>query len=74
MDTPEKNLDYFLKQFNELADDARDHGLSLVVVIENSDPIARQASVWKVVRGTMATTIGLLHYALMDYYPTRASG
>lgn len=71
MGTPEKDLDYFLTRFAELADDARDHGLSVVIVIENADPIKRESSYSKVVRGTTATAVGLLQMALMDYQPHR---
>ena len=67
----EKDLDYFLAKFNELADDARDHGLSVVIVIENADPISRQSSVSKVFRGTVVTLIGLLQIALMDFQQNR---
>ena len=69
--SPEKDLDHFLARFNEVADDARDHGLSVVILIENSDPILRESSLSKVVRGTAATTVGLLQLALMDFHPRR---
>jgi hypothetical protein len=67
MSSDEKDLDYFLQQFNALADDAQSHGLSLAIVIENSDPIARQSSVSKIFRGSVVTSIGLLQLALMDF-------
>lgn len=66
---PEKDLNHFLARFTELADDARDHGLSVVVLIENSDPISKQSSVSKVFRGTVATSVGLMQLALMDFQP-----
>lgn len=65
----EKDLNYFLARFSDLADDAREHGLSLVILIENADPISRQSSMPKIVRGTVATTVGLLQLALMDFQP-----
>ncbi len=63
----EKDLDYFLSKFGELADDAREHGLSVVVIVENSDPISRESSISKIYRGTIATSVGLLQLALMDF-------
>ncbi len=67
MPDAEKDLDYFIARFTELADDARDHGMSVVVLIENSDPISRQSSMTKVFRGTVVTSVGLLQCALMDF-------
>jgi hypothetical protein len=67
MDDQERDLDFFLNKFNALADEARDHGLSVVVLIENADPISRQSSVSKIVRGTVVTSVGLLQLALMDF-------
>ena len=67
MEAGEKDLDYFLARFNELADDARDHGMSVAILIENADPISRQSSVSKIYRGTVITSIGLLQSALMDF-------
>jgi len=67
MDGQEKDLDFFLAKFNALADDAREHGLSVVVLIENTDPISRQSSVSKIMRGTVVTSVGLLQLALMDF-------
>ncbi len=67
MDDQEKDLDFFIAKFNELADDAREHGLSLVVLIENTDPISRQSSVSKIYRGTVVTSVGLLQIGLMDF-------
>lgn len=69
MPDAEKDLDYFLARFHELADDAHIHGLSVVILLENADPISRQSSMPKVVRGTIATSVGLLQLALMDYQP-----
>ena len=68
MDDQEKDLDFFLVRFNALADEAREHGLSVVVLIENTDPISRQSSVSKIFRGTVITSIGLLQSALMDFH------
>lgn len=70
MDAGEKDLDYFIVKFNELADDARDHGMSVAILIENADPISRQSSVSKIFRGTVITSIGLLQSALMDFHKT----
>lgn len=67
MDDHEKDLDYFLAKFNELADDAQSHGLSVVTLIENSDPISRQSSVWPIYRGTVVNSIGLLQFGLMGF-------
>lgn len=67
MDGQEKDLDFFLTKFNTLADEAREHGLSVVVLLENTDPISRQSSVSKVFRGTVVTSVGLLQIALMDF-------
>ena len=65
--TPEKDLEFFLAKFNELADDAREHGLSVVILIENADPLSKKSSISKVFRGTIATSVGLLQLALMDF-------
>ena len=67
MEAGEKDLDYFIARFNEIADDARDHGMSVAILIENADPISRQSSVSKIFRGTVITSIGLLQSALMDF-------
>ena len=67
MEHQEKDLDFFLARFNALADEAREHGLSVVVLIENTDHISRQSSVSKIFRGTVITSIGLLQSALMDF-------
>ena len=69
MDADEKDLDYFLAKFKEDADEARDYGHHVVILIENVDPISREASVWKIFRGTVTTSIGLLQGALMDFIP-----
>ena len=66
MDADEKNLDYFIARFTELADDAEHHGLSVVVLIENADPISKQSGIWTATRGTRATAIGLIWSALMN--------
>lgn len=63
----EKDLDYFTAWFTELADDERDHGVSVVVLIENSGAISRQSSMTKVFRGTVVSSVGLLQCALMDF-------
>lgn len=71
MDPNEKNLDYFAEKFTELANDARQHGLHIVVLIENQDPIRLESSVWKLYRGSVTTSIGLLQGALFDFQPSR---
>lgn len=68
MEADEKGLDYFITRFTEVADDARDHGMSVVILVENADPISRQSSVSKIFRGTVVTSIGLLVSALMDFH------
>ena len=68
MEDGEKDLDYFIAKFTEIADQARDHGLSVAILIENADPISRQSSVSKIFRGTVITSIGLLQSALMDFH------
>lgn len=68
-DRPPRSLEDFIREFNRLADEAQENGLSVVVLLESADPIARQSTVSKVVRGTIVTTIGLLQLALMDFFP-----
>ena len=67
MEADEKDLNYFIARFNEIADDAREHGMSVAILIENADPISKVSSVSKIFRGTVVTSIGLLQYALMDF-------
>ena len=68
MEAGEKDLDYFISRFNEIADEAHGHGLSVAILIENADPISRVSSVSKIFRGTVITSIGLLQSALMDFH------
>jgi hypothetical protein len=67
MSADEKDLDYFLAKFTADADEARDHGLHVVILIENVDPISRESSVSKIFRGTVTNSIGLLQGALFDF-------
>ncbi len=66
MESNEKDLDYFIDRFNELATDAKEHGLGVVVLLESADPIAGQAGYSRIFRGTQATIFGMLHMALME--------
>jgi hypothetical protein len=66
MEAGEKDWDYLIAKFNELADDARDHGMSVAILIENADPISRQSLVSKIVRGTVITSVGLLQSAFQQ--------
>ena len=67
MSDAEKDLDYFIAKFSADADEARDYGLHVVILIENVDPISRGSSVSKIFRGTVTTSIGLLQGALFDF-------
>ena len=63
----EKDFDFFIKMFKELADDAHEHGLSVAVLLENADPILKEAGYRSIFRGTAATSVGLLHIALNGF-------
>ena len=67
MEHDEKDVDYFLAKFHELADDAYAHGHAVACVIENNNPITFQVGVLKVMKGNPLTLIGLLQHALWDY-------
>ncbi len=69
MDAGEKDLDYFLARFNQIADEAQNHGLSVAILIENSDPISRVSSFTSIYPGTLITSIGLVQKALIDFHP-----
>ena len=64
MSEHEKDLDYFIEKFNILADGAHSYGLSVVILMENADPIAKQSSVTSINRCTYVTEVGLLKVAL----------
>ena len=66
MESNEKDLGYFIDRFEELATDAKQHGLGVVVLLESADPIAGDVGYSRIYRGTMATVFGLLHMALME--------
>ena len=66
MDSHERDLDYFLARFTELADDAKKHGLSVAILIENDDPISQTSGFFPIYRGSPITMFGLVHRARMD--------
>ena len=66
MDSHERDLDYFLARFNELADDAKNHGLSVAILIENADPISQTSGFFSICRGSHITLLGLVHRARIE--------
>ena len=66
MDSHERDLDYFLARFTELADDAKKHGLSVAILIENDDPISQTSGFFSIYRGSPITILGLVHRAQIE--------
>ena len=58
-----------MAKFDELADDAKEHGLSLVILVENADPISQESGFWTTHRGTQITAVGLVRYGVEYYTP-----
>lgn len=63
LDDEPGSMRYFIDKFNDLHDEAKGYGFSLITVLMGSDPISEVEDKWIAYTHGMMASLGLLEYA-----------